>query len=154
MLAASEQASFAPHGQDTLTIGNQERWIRAKGVRRISYGKEAKYIDYLPASSTLPHVYYRNAKQVRGFLAKHSHIAPFLQVVWPTLIKYFGKDTEVYLELLDYPEAMTYPELVAWIQCSESVEDGLQKLDAFEDELSENNLHNVSPHFNFNIEFK
>lgn len=76
-------------------------------IHSVSSGKEAKYIDYLGSRSTLPHVYYRNARRVREFIAKHSDVEPFIQAAWPLLIKHFGEGIKVSLELLDIPEAMS-----------------------------------------------
>lgn len=107
-----------------------------------------------PSLSALPKIHYRNAPQVREFLAVHSEINTFLEVSWPVLVKYFGQEVEVVLQVLHYPDEQAEPELVGWIRIDADVETGMQQFDAFEEEWFLDHAHELNSRFNFNLEFK
>src|SRR5215213_1707571 len=78
-----------------------------------------------PSLSALTKIHYRNAPQVREFLTEHSEINAFLQASWPALVRYFGQEVEVILQVLQYPDEQAEPELVGWIQIDADVETGM-----------------------------
>jgi hypothetical protein len=70
------------------------------------------------------------------------------------LEKHFGKDVSVILEVMTYPGEESYDELVGWIQSTDEIEIGLDKLEKFEEEWLTEHLQNVGNVFNFDIEFR
>lgn len=108
----------------------------------------------LPSLSALPKIHYRNAPQVREFLTEHSEINTFLQTSWPALVRYFGQEVEVVLQVRYYMDEQAEPELVAWIQVYNDVETGMRQFDAFEEEWFLDYAHELNSRFNFNLEFK
>lgn len=92
---------------------------------------------------------YRNPETVESYLASHPEIEVFLSESWPGLEKHFGKDVSVILEVMTYPGEESYDELVGWIQSTDQIEVGLDKLEAFEEEWLTEQLRNVGNVFNF-----
>ncbi|MCE7981044.1 MAG: hypothetical protein DYG89_07630 [Caldilinea sp. CFX5] len=111
-------------------------------------------LSSLQALSTAPRIAFRNAAQVRNYLDAHPDVNELLGQAWPQLVKGFGQAVEVVLELLDSDEEPREPELVGWIQCTDDIETGLQKLDAIADEWFLHRTEQFNTRFNFNIEFK
>lgn len=123
-------------------------------VKREPFALTEQDFFSLHSLSTLPRVHYRNAWQVRKYLDNHPDIDRFLLKAWPNLIEQFGQNVEVVLELLHYVEEKADPELVAWIQCPDDVDSGIEKLDAFVDNWFLDHMGELSGRFNFNLEFK
>ncbi len=101
-----------------------------------------------------PSISYWNPEAVQAFLALHPKINDFIKAAWPSLVKCFGEPVDIVLEVMRYPEAGAYDELVGWIQSTAEVETGLEKLAQFEDEWFLDHLAEIGNIFNFNIEFK
>lgn len=102
----------------------------------------------------LPRITYRNSEVVENYLLGYPKINVFLNSIWPSLIRYFGQAVGVELEVLYYPEEMEVEELVGWIQFEGTdVEEGLELLEQFEDEVLERQLEYLGDTFFFNIEF-
>lgn len=155
----SNSPVFLLRGQDTLTIGDQLRWKQAKIMGQllqhptlITDVKSESTLVFSPLAD-LPRIYLRNGNDVRAFLASHPRVEPFLSISWPFLIKHFGPQVQVTLELMQYPGEQVEPELVAWIQCSDPVLTGLAELDAFQEEWFLDQIDDINARFNFNLEF-
>lgn len=168
------QPTIDLHGLETLTFGDQLQWKRAeiisKSFRRaerlgnsliIKNAPSKQAIDQanqslfsLQALYTSPKILFRNTPQVRSYLDGHPDVNEFLLQAWPSLIKHFGQDVEVVVELLFYPGEQIEPELVGWIQCTNDIETGLQKLDALSEEWFLHRTIEFNSRFNFNLEFK
>jgi hypothetical protein len=113
-----------------------------------SASKTLRPVDYL----ALPRVSYRGSREVESFLAQNPEIESFLEAAWLALTKHFGETIEVVLEVLTYPEAGSSSELVGWIQSTDDVYTGLEKLERFKDEWFLEHMAEVDGKFNFNIE--
>jgi hypothetical protein len=103
---------------------------------------------------TSPRVSYRDYESVRAYLDAYPEIEAFLEEAGPGLVRRFGSSVEVVLEVISYPQESAYSELVGWIQSTDAVSEGLEKLERFEDEWLFEQLTRVGNRFNFNIEFK
>ena len=158
-LLNSTSPVFILRGQDTLTIGDQWRWKQARVIEQMLQ-HPARMGNDMPDSSLvyssltdLPKIYLRNVDEVRAFLAGHPQVDRFLRTCWPILVKHFGRQVEVALEVMCYPGEQVAPELVAWIQCSDPVPTGLAKLDAFQEEWFLDQIDVLNARFNFNLDF-
>jgi len=119
--------------------------------------------DYTPVSTETLEIYptkpqalnirYRNREAVEVFIQTRPQIWPFIEAATPFLIKHFGQPLEIVLEVMSFPEEGAEDELVAWIQSSDEVEIGLDKLEKFKDEWFLDRLEEVDYRFNFNLEF-
>ncbi len=105
-------------------------------------------------SDVVPRISYRNPKAVNAFLADHPEIEDFLEVAWPVLVRCFKGPVDVVLEVMTYSEETIYQELVGWIQSTDDVYEGLEKLERFEEEWFLDHMAKVGNKFNFNIESK
>ena len=103
-------------------------------------------------SPPLPKISYRNPDEVKAYLACHPELESFLASAWPALIRCFGEPVDIILEVMTYPDEEIYQELVGWIQSTDDVQEGLEKLERFEDEWFLDHLSEVDNKFNFNIE--
>ena len=101
----------------------------------------------------LSHFSYRNQKIVEDYLNRHPQINDFLVDSWPTITKYFGETVNIVLEVMTYPAKNAYDELVGWIQSTDDIQRGLDRLEQLEDELLQEQIAKVGNMFNFNIEF-
>jgi hypothetical protein len=95
---------------------------------------------------------YRNQENVKTYLARHPEIVDFLTTAYPSLVRIFGNSVEIVLEVLHFPERNASDELVGWIQSSDEVEIGLQKLEQFEEAWFLDHMAKIDHRFNFNIE--
>ena len=95
---------------------------------------------------------YRDATAVATYLTRHPDLKDFIQRAGPMLIQSFGGPVEVVLEVLTYPDESAHQELVGWIQSTDTIEAGLEKLEQFEDSWFLDHMHQVGDRFNFNIE--
>ncbi len=101
-----------------------------------------------------PIIFYRNPEKVENFLALYPDIDKMLKECWPDLIKYFGESVSVILEVMIHNEEDAYEEIIAWIQSTDEIDDGLNKLDLFLDKWLTKQIETADDTFNFNIEFK
>ncbi len=100
-----------------------------------------------------PRVSYRNPAAVEAYLARYPEILNFIEAAWPALVDCFGDSIEIKLEVLAYPaDEIIQEELVGWIQSTDDIDEGLARLDRFEDEWYLDHMAEVSSKFNFNIE--
>lgn len=95
---------------------------------------------------------YRNPDSVQAFLAQHPLVTQFIRLSWPALKRCFGVPLNIVLEVIQYPEEYASDELVAWIQSEVPVEEGLARLDHFEDEWFLDHMELSGGRFNFNLE--
>ncbi|NIT62023.1 MAG: hypothetical protein GWN00_39265 [Aliifodinibius sp.] len=95
---------------------------------------------------------YRNSEMVEAFLAAYPKIPSFIKAAAPVLTKYFGQPLEMVLEVMSYPEEGAEEDLIGWIQSHDDVEEGLNKLERFEDEWFLDHMAEVDYRFNFNLE--
>lgn len=167
---STNRPTFFLRDQETLTIGDQLKWKQAEIINKTLYdmqqqkGKGASsqqtlvapinQMSALRALSFAPRILFRNAFQVRSYLEAHPDVNDLLRQAWPQLVKIFGPAVEVVLELLYWAEELMEPELVGWIQSTDDIESGLQKLDAIADEWFLHRTDQFNTRFNFNIEFK
>lgn len=101
-----------------------------------------------------PVIFYRNPEKVENFLALYPDIDKMLKECWPDLIKYFGESVSVILEVMVHNEKEAYEEIIAWIQSTDKIDEGLNKLDLFLDKWLTKQIETADNTFNFNIEFK
>jgi hypothetical protein len=109
--------------------------------------------SFLETNLVFPSVSYRNPAAVETYLARYPEIESFIEAAWPALIECFDASIEIVLEVIIYPADETiHQELVGWIQSSDDVDDGLAKLERFENEWYLDHMDEVGHKFNFNIE--
>lgn len=101
-----------------------------------------------------PIIFYRNPEKVENFLALYPDIVKMIKECWPDLIKYFGESVSVILEVMVHNEEDAYEEIIAWIQSTDEIDEGLNKLDLFLDKWLTKQIETADDTFNFNIEFK
>lgn len=101
-----------------------------------------------------PIIFYRNPEKVENFLALYPDIDKMIKECWPDLIKHFGESVSIILEVMVHSEEETYEEIIAWIQSTDEVDEGLNKLDLFLDKWLAKQIEIADNTFNFNIEFK
>jgi hypothetical protein len=119
----------------------------------IEFEASSPLCDWLPRlEPSLVRISYRNSPMVQAYLACHPEIWGFLEEARPVLAEIFGGLVDIVLEVITYPEEGAEDELVAWIQSTNTVDEGLEKLDRFEDEWAIDHLTSVATRFNFNIE--
>ena len=99
-----------------------------------------------------PRITYQNREKVSDFLDHHPEIGAFVRAALPVLVRYFGSAVNVVLEVMVYPEDGGPEELVGWIQSTDDVYEGLEKLERFEDEWFLDHLAEAGGIFNFNVE--
>jgi len=97
---------------------------------------------------------YRNPDKVESFLKDYPSIRSYIKSILPSVPKYFGEKSKVILELMEFKTEKPFNELVAWIQFSGDLDDGLDRLDKFENDFLLNRIEEFCGLFNFNIEFK
>ena len=101
-----------------------------------------------------PIIFYRNPKKVESFLALYPGIDKMIKECWPDLIKHFGESVSIVLEVMVHSEEEAYEEIIAWIQSTDEIDEGLNKLDLFLDKWLTKQIETADNTFNFNIEFK
>jgi hypothetical protein len=108
----------------------------------------------IKSAALRPRIAYRNTKAVKEFLACHPEIEDFVNASWPALVQAFQGSVDVILELLSDPEGESDAHLVGWIQSTDDIQTGLEKLEQFEDEWFLDHMAAVDNKFNYNIETK
>jgi hypothetical protein len=101
-----------------------------------------------------PKLTYRNREAVETYLARYPEIESFIEAAYPALVESFGSPVDIVLEVITHPDETAHQELVGWIQSTDSVVEGLEKYDNFEDEWFLDHMYLVDDKFNFNIETK
>jgi len=154
-------------GEDTFNSGEQDTWIQIKWMESLIGSIPGDVDSCLGKYSALQNVVraarmprleglyaLRRESKVRRFLLIHSHLIDVLFEAHPFLQKYFGPNPRVELEVISYPDEAAYDELVGWIQSTDDVSEGLDKLERFEEDWFLDRLDQIGNRFNFNIEFK
>ena len=108
-------------------------------------------IKWQQQESASLNITYRNPEAVKAFMAARPQIIPFIEAAAPVLTKYFGQPLEIVLEVVSYPEEGAEDDLIGWIQSYDEVEEGLNKLEQFEDEWFLDHMAEVDYRFNFNL---
>ena len=96
---------------------------------------------------------HRNPEKVEKFLQSHNNFELHINNSLSKVMDYFGNDSKVVLEVLEYTSEKPYSELVAWIQFNGDLDDGLDRFDSFENEYLLSLMGEFNGFFNFNIEF-
>ena len=122
-------------------------------VAQFSDYRKLFWLEYGHAWSMLT-ISYRNSDAVNSYLACYPEIESFLEAAGPELVRCFEGPVAITLEVITYTGKTTYEELVGWIQSSDDIDEGLRKLERFEDEWFLDHLDEVGSKFNFNIETK
>lgn len=99
-----------------------------------------------------PILTYRNSEAVKDYLNRHPDLEDFINRAWPAVVECFGGPVEIVLELLTYPDESAHQELVGWIQSTDTVEVGLERLEQLENTWFLDHMDQVGDRFNFNIE--
>ena len=119
-------------------------------INASSLGSESD--SYVPINKSL--LEFRNPDKVSEFLTNYTDISSFIGRSLPAVQDYFGENTKVVLELIEYnQEEQPYFELVAWVQFHGDLDDGLDRFDSFENDFLLNKIDDSNGLFNFNIEF-
>ncbi len=90
---------------------------------------------------------FRNFEEVSQFLATNSHLVELLRKAYPQIVRLFGAQAIINLEVVSDPEGRDLPELFALIQSPASAASALDKLNQFDEEwwlvaaASEDRLH-------------
>ncbi|MCP4109456.1 MAG: hypothetical protein GY749_28690 [Desulfobacteraceae bacterium] len=106
--------------------------------------------DHLRAK--IPGAYMRGEKKEIGeFIEQHSEISKIISESGPELIRFFDAPLIFIAELM--PNTHHELNLVAWIQCTDEVEDGMEKFFHLEEWYIEQGFDLKTDLFCFNIEF-
>lgn len=158
-------------GEDTLTWGDLDDWIRTKYVSRCfvrkiveplelaciiespELGAVIDIIRQRDGWQEVKRVYaLRDERAVREFLDAHPHLIPFLIEAYSRIRRYFGTDATATLEVIQDPEA-DGETLFAYIRTPLPVDAAMDRLDRLDDEWFLDRLDQVGELFNFNLEF-
>ena len=159
-ILARDQEYFIPHKSihyNRLSKANFETLFDTSDVADEFIKTRALWTSWDINKSTKiykPIIFYRNSEKVENFLALYPDIVKMIKDCWPDLIKYFGESVSVILEVMVHNEEDAYEEIIAWIQSTDEIDDGLNKLDLFLDKWLIKQIETADDTFNFNIEFK
>jgi hypothetical protein len=90
---------------------------------------------------------------VRHFVRCHPEVIETLIEARPRLEEHFGPQVKVSLELVSDPEADATEQLFAYIVTSLPVDEGINRLDAFDEDWFLHQIDRVAGRLNFNLEF-
>lgn len=169
-------SNYRLKGTDTLTLGDQHRWINIKRLVRLlsllegnlgEKSTETHVIEYVVLLDTaergrlslqrmfmrqLEEVYpFRNTEAVRRFLGAHPHLIEIILEAYPYLVKHFGPNPQVMLEVVRDPEAERPEQLFAYILTSLDADEALDRLDRLDEEWFLDQSDRVGDFFNFNL---
>jgi len=96
---------------------------------------------------------FHDAVTVQRFLQANPHLIEAILEAYPYLVKCFGPDPQVMLEVVRDPEAEGVEELFAYILTPLPVDEALARLDKLDQEWFLDQLDRVGGRFNFNLEF-
>ena len=95
---------------------------------------------------------FRNKAAVQRFLQIHPHLIEIILEAYPYLVKHFGPNPQVMLEVVRDPEAEEDSEqLFAYILNSLPADEALKRLDKLDDEWFLGQFDRVGKLFNFNL---
>jgi hypothetical protein len=163
-------------GTDTFTWGDQNRWIEIKhlvgllSLREETFSEESTethMIEYVVLLDTaergrlslqrmfvhqLEEIYsFRNVEAVRRFLHAHPHLIEVILEAYPYLVRHFGPNPQVMLEVVRDPEAERSEQLFAYILTSLNADEALDRLDRLDEEWFLDQFDRVGNLFNFNL---
>lgn len=95
---------------------------------------------------------FRDAMAVQRFLQMHPHVVRVLLDAYPYLLKHFGPDPQVVLEVISDREAESWDQLFAYVCTPLPVNEALARLDRLDQEWFLDQLDRVEDLFNFNLE--
>ena len=159
-ILAGDQECFIRHKSvyyNRLSKANFETVFDTSNVTNEFIKTRALWISWDIDKSTKvyePIIFYRNPKKVESFLALYPDIDKMIKKCWPDLIKHFGESVSIVLEVMVHSEEEAYEEIIAWIQSTDEIDEGLNKLDLFLDKWLTKQIETADNTFNFNIEFK
>lgn len=96
----------------------------------------------------------RNTESVDNFLEQHLKIRHFLEEIKSLVASYFSSPLEIVLDVMTYSKEGEFDELVGWIQSTDDLDTGLEKLEQLEESLDRYQDEEIKRLFHFNIEFK
>ena len=94
---------------------------------------------------------FRNTEAVRRFLHIHPHLVETILEAYPYLVKHFGPNPQVMLEVVRDPEAERPEQLFAYILTSLDADEALDRLDRLDEEWFLDQSERVGDLFNFNL---
>jgi len=93
----------------------------------------------------------RDATAVRRFLQTYPHVVKVLLDAYPYLLKHFGPDSQVTLEVVSDPEVADWDQLFAYICTPLPVNEALARLHKLDEEWFLDQLDRIDDLFNFNL---
>jgi len=165
--AFRQTSGYRWRGEDTLNAGDLDDWIQINWVRCLveSYPKEEDIDICLRQYGVLRDIIrsanlqkleerysFRDGLAVRRFLLTYPHLIEVLLEAYPHLVKHFGPDPQVALEVISDPEVEGWAQLFAYIITSLPVDEALVRLDTLDREWFLDQLDQVDGLFNFNLE--
>lgn len=120
-------------------------------VTSVSIG-DTLWLSPFTYQEQIPWLLYRNKPEVDCYLANHQEVSTFLRSAHSILQQYFGRNVQVTLEVIKYPDQDSTDDLVGWIQSRDDVRIGLEKLQNLEDDWFLKQPISIVSHFNFNLE--
>lgn len=111
-------------------------------------------IDEIDRMSELESLYeFRKPAEIIDFLAQHDQIIPYLIDARAVILKVFGKDVSVGLELFKDPEAEDEKQLFGYIDTEGfTPEEAFQRLVAFDENWYLDQVETIGEYLNFNLE--
>jgi len=166
-LGARQTFGYRWCGEDTLNWGELERWIQINWFRHLlekpsGYANVDTFRGYNDLQRIIesPRLYklgelysFRNAAVVQHFLKIHSNLIEVLLEAYPYLEKHFRPNLQIELEVVNDSEVPNRRQLFAYIITSVSVDEGLSRLNSFDNEWFLDQLDRIDDLFNFDIEF-
>ena len=161
---AGKTSLYRLKGQDTLTWGEVDDWIRVKiFIHLFEQPNVTDYIfnyqtvvklDHLNNINEIREVYGISiSKEVEEYLMNNPEIIDVILDAHPHIKKSFGSTFNLRLEIVRDPEVSGIEQLTAYIVTRISVDDALLSLSVFDDEWFLDQLDRFDNNFNFNIEF-
>jgi hypothetical protein len=168
---AHETFGYRWTGTDTLTWGSPTDWIRIRmavclldsppAVDAVEQNRLTQY-DALrqilnaiesPSLHRLEEAYsFRDALAVERFLDRHPQLIDLLIEAHAHVVKHFGPDVHVVLEVVVDPESDIGEQLFAYISTTLTPGEALDRLDRVDEEWFLNQLDVAGGLFNFNLE--
>lgn len=162
-LGRSHQAGIAD--TSIVTTPTVSKWeddglISAIGNRQliVSYPSMCRtdviWSDSIGEQYFTPQILHRNHEEVVSYLENNPEISGFVNKCGQDLVKFFGSSVSIVLEVMEHhTESDSYKELIGWIQSTDDVQNGMEKLEKFEDIWLQDQINKLGNKFNFNIEF-
>lgn len=110
--------------------------------------------DEIDRMSQLESIYeLRKPTEIKGFLAQHDRIIPYLFDAYNELQKVFGKNIPVRLDLFKDPYVEDYEQLFGYIDTRGlTPEEAFQRMEAFDEAWYLDQVEAIGKYLNFNLE--